>query len=115
VDFGDEMSDFADTLKQLMQKRRLSAKAVSEATGVPTSTLSEWISGKREPQLSDAIVKLARVLGVSVEYLITGVEPEEQIVKDLIDTVGDDFMQIHRGIYRISVEKYSGPKNRGKP
>lgn len=74
---------FAGTLKKVMKERGLTVKAISVATGIPQSTISEWTGG-REPKLGDAVVRLARFLGLSVEYLATGEESEKKMVADIL-------------------------------
>ena len=98
-------SNFAKNLKELMQKHSVTAKELSRKTGVPTSTLSEWLGG-RVPRLSDDAVKVAQVLGVSLEFLVTGTSAEENIVKEVFSSAGKEFVSIHNGVYRIQVEKY---------
>jgi len=97
---------FAKTLKKLMQARGVSAAVVCSATSIPKSSLSEWLAG-RQPKLDESIVKLARFFGVSVEYLITGLHPEENIVRGLLEDLDEGFVSIHKGVYRINVEKYT--------
>lgn len=99
-----EMAKFSTNLKQLIKAKGLTAKQLSDSTGIPRTTISEWING-REPTASDALIKLARFLGVSVEFLITGEHPEKQLIDDIIQQATDEFISIHKGIYRISIEK----------
>jgi len=97
------MSTFTDNLNRLLRERGVSKKALSQATNIPASTLSEWSNG-REPTLSEPVVRLAQYLGVTLEYLVTGRDVEEHLLKDIVDN-GDSFVQIHYGTYRITVEK----------
>lgn len=48
---------------------------VSKETGIPPSTFSDWKSGRSKPK-DDKLRKIAKVLGVSVEYLMTGEEKQ---------------------------------------
>lgn len=103
-----EVESFAQTLRKLMKDRGVSAKLVSQATGIPTSTLSEWTAG-RIPKFGKDIVKLSRFFGVSLEYLVTGQVPETKLLENLMDEGdGDGFMTLHRGVYRVRVEKFLG-------
>lgn len=97
------MTTFSENLKRLMKERRVSAKVVSEATGIPPSTISEWTAG-REPKLGDALIRLARFFGVSLEYLATGEEKEPQ-PEDFLNALDDSFITIHQGVYRMKLEK----------
>lgn len=43
--------------------------AVAKATGIPSSTFSDWKSGRSKPKL-EKLMKIASYFGVSVEELI---------------------------------------------
>ena len=103
------MVKFQTTLKLLMEEKGVTASSVARSTGIAKSTLSEWLAG-RKPLLDENIVKLARFFGVSVERLITGEDAETEIVREVIGQLDDGFISIHKGVYRVSVEKYVGPK-----
>ena len=49
---------------------------VVRATGITKSTFSDWKSGRSNPK-TDKLSKIADFLGVSVEYLRTGIEDED--------------------------------------
>ena len=63
----------ADNLQLHIKRRGLSIKAVSLGAQIPQSTVSQWISGKQEPK-AEALWRLAKFLGVSVDSLIGGHE-----------------------------------------
>lgn len=60
---------FFETIKE----RGLTVKQVSEATGIPQTTISSWRKGTRNPKY-DAVKSIAEYLNVSVDYLY-GKEP----------------------------------------
>jgi len=97
---------FSKTLKHLMKERGVTASVICAATAIPKSSLSEWLAG-RQPKLDTSIVKLSKFFGVSVEYLIMGTHPEENVVTGLLEDLEEGFVSIHRGVYRINVEKYT--------
>ena len=104
------MSMLAINLNKLLQDRGITKKALSEATGIPSSTISEWCSG-RTPKLSEPVIKLTQYLGITLEYLVTGKNTEERLLQNL--TQEDDaetFIQVHKGTYRITVEKKTHKK-----
>lgn len=43
--------------------------AVSKATGIPSSTFSDWKKGKSKPKI-EKLMKIAKFFGVSIEELI---------------------------------------------
>ena len=94
------MSKFSDNLNKVLREKGITKKELSEATGIPQSTISEWCNG-RGPTLSEPVIKLAQYLCVTIEFLVTGKNIEEQLLEGIIND--DSFTQIHRGIYRITI------------
>ena len=62
---------FAD----LLGKKGLKAADISRATGLSSTVFSEWKKGKAQPK-ADKLQKIADALGVSMEFLLTGKDPE---------------------------------------
>ncbi len=60
---------------ELRDLKELTDTQVAEYCGFSKSTLSDWKSGKGTPKL-DKIAKIAECLGVSIDFLATGKEPE---------------------------------------
>jgi len=48
---------------------------VARETGITKSTFSDWKSGRSTPK-DEKLSKIAKLFGVSIEYLRTGKEPE---------------------------------------
>lgn len=65
---------FGERLKELREYQGLQAKDVARAIGVAASTLSGYESGRREPD-AQTLIKLSRYFGVSIDYLLVGMEP----------------------------------------
>ncbi len=65
-----------ETFRSLCEQRHVTPAVVSRATGIASSTLTEWKKGRYAPK-TDKLQKIAEYFGVSVEYLMTGEEPEE--------------------------------------
>lgn len=84
-------------LKRLMKENGETLSSLAKATGVPKSTISEWLSN-RTPNPVQA-VKVANALGVSLHYILFGeddaLEPLQQIMKE-------DFF---KGTFEISIKK----------
>ena len=59
----------------LRDKRGLTDYAVSKATDIAPSTLSDWKNGVSAPKV-DKLVKIARLFGMSLDELL-GDGPEE--------------------------------------
>lgn len=56
---------------ELLEKMGIRPIEISRATGIPSSTFSDWKKGKSKPN-AEKMLKIANYLGVSVEYLMTG-------------------------------------------
>lgn len=60
--------NFREKLDELRKQKRWSQSDVAGAIGEPVATVNEWFLGKRKPTLDKAL-KLARTLGVPLDYL----------------------------------------------
>lgn len=61
----------------LLEKYGVTPYQVHKATGVAQSSLSDWKRGKSKPKY-EKLVKIAEYFNVSVDYLLTGEEPEKK-------------------------------------
>lgn len=62
---------------KLLEMNNAKAADVCKGTGLPSSLFSEWKKGKSTPKV-DKLQKIADFFGVSLDYLMTGKEPEEK-------------------------------------
>lgn len=74
--------------KELLDQKGLKNADVSRATGISNMTLSDWKNGKSKPK-NDKLMLIADFLGVSVEYLTTGIE------KSIDEKYGDDMTHLY--------------------
>ena len=58
-------------LRTLRKQKGLSMKSLGAVVGVAESTISQYETGKREPDY-EILLKLSEFLGVSVDYLLRG-------------------------------------------
>lgn len=65
------MTTFTDRLNQAMREADLSQADLHRKSGYTRAAISKWVNGQSEPK---DILKLARILGVSPEWLQTGKE-----------------------------------------
>lgn len=61
--------------QRILDEKGLKNSDVSRGTGISNMTLSDWKRGISTPK-QDKMIKIAKFLDVSVEYLMTGKEPE---------------------------------------
>lgn len=83
-------------LYELMEERKIKAKDITAATGISSSMLSDYKSGKSAPS-GERLLALANFFGVSAEYLLgndsTDSDPLGQKVKAAVDTLNSDQKQ----------------------
>ena len=80
---------FKDRLREEIEYKGLLVKEVSAALGISNSTFLSYIDARGALPNVETAVKIAKFLGVSVEYLVTG-EDERHAAKrsakqDIID------------------------------
>lgn len=66
-----------DIFENLCQKAGVRPYHVSQETGVSTATISSWKTGRYTPK-ADKLQKIADYFGVTVDYLLTGEQPEQE-------------------------------------
>jgi len=64
-----------EIFEKLCDKRGVTPYKVCKATGLTTSTISNWKAGRYTPK-QDKMQKIADYFNVSIEYLTTGEEKE---------------------------------------
>lgn len=72
-----DKNTFAHTLRALMKEQKLSQRALASQLCVSYQAVSLWCSGKNYPEC-DMLLKIAAYFGVSTDYLLTGIKPENQ-------------------------------------
>lgn len=68
-----------ERIKNLRSKAGYTQAELAEKVGFTSQTVSNWESGSREPDI-EALVKLSSLFNVSLDYLLSGKEPEEKVV-----------------------------------
>lgn len=66
-----------EIFEQLLQRYGVTPYKVSKATGISQSSLSDWKMGKITPKTA-TLKKIADYFGVSLDYLTTGKEGNEE-------------------------------------
>jgi transcriptional regulator with XRE-family HTH domain len=84
-------------LKRLMEEQAESLASISKTTGVPKSTISEWLSN-RSPNPTQA-VKVAKLFGVTLHYLLFGTNDSQEPIQRILK---EDFF---KGTFEITVRK----------
>lgn len=72
-----------EIFEKLLQEKGITSYKVAKATGISQTTFSDWKRGRSTPK-TDNMQKIADYLGVTLDYLNTGVnaEPQPRIMTD---------------------------------
>lgn len=73
-----------------MERRELTAKMLAAKAGISVNTLNMYIGYREATPSAEVAVKLARALGVTVEYLIDGATPRPPFSKDFVADIAAD-------------------------
>ena len=96
----------ARNLKKLLQDNKMTASALSRESGVPVTTLSNWIAGQ-SPKNIQQVYQVCQYFGLSIEELIFNVKP---IFKGTAEPLQDLNSEIHAGVYEVVLRKPSKGK-----
>ena len=64
-------------IRELRKQQKLTMKQLGEVVGLAESTISQYETGKREPD-NETLLKISEFFGVTVGYLIGADEPKEK-------------------------------------
>ena len=81
----------------MITDKRYSIKEVAKATGVPNSTLSEWLNN-RTPKNPEQVRSVAKFLGVSLHFLLFGEEDSEEPLHKLLKE------DVFNGTFEINIK-----------
>jgi transcriptional regulator with XRE-family HTH domain len=94
------MTTFGRRMHQRREQLGLSQQEISRLTGIPQSRLSEFEGGGRREMTVSTALKIARVLGVGLDYLVGTFDEEAATPQDAA----------------VPVEAAArGPRHRGRP
>ena len=74
---------FRENLKDELKYQGIKVKELAEKTGVSKRAIDHYLAEKYTEPTADTAVKIARALGVSVEYLVTGTNSSETQISAL--------------------------------
>ena len=69
---------FKENLKSELLYQDMTVKELALKTGISRHTLDNYLNVRKNMPTADVAVKIAKVLGVTVEYLITGEENQTE-------------------------------------
>ena len=71
---------FRENLKSELQYKGMTVRELAELSGVNKQTIDNYLSTHSSMPSAEAAVKIAKVLDVSVEYLVTGKDSSPALV-----------------------------------
>lgn len=110
-------SDIILRLDEILKIKNLKRMAVSEAVGISVQSFTDWKKRGSIPA-ADTAIKIADFLGVSVEWLITGHDPEglssgdRQLLADY-HLISDEGKSAVRTLLDAYVKQAAAGKNEG--
>lgn len=68
------MNEIIERITKILKYKKITQKKLAEETGIKESTISEWKKGSIPK--SDAIIKIAKYLNITTDYILLGKEKE---------------------------------------
>lgn len=75
---------FGENLHNELVFQDIQIKELAARTGIKKSTLDKYLSGKKSQPSVENAVKIAECLGVTVEYLVNGVQISDEKLKSAL-------------------------------
>ncbi len=97
-------------MDSLLKERNIKRQALAEFAGIATNTISTW-SARNNVPAADVAIKIAKYLGVSVEWLINGEDPdglsvdERNLLNNWKDIPEDSGKDVIRTLIQTTAEK----------
>ena len=93
---------FAENLKELLELKDIEIKELANGTGISKNTIDNYLSGQKSIPNAENAVKIAKFLGTTVEFLVTGNVQENEISQDISKTV--------KTLYRLPKKEFDALK-----
>lgn len=87
------MSALYDRISALCSEKGITGYRLCKDIGISPSTLSDLKFGRKSTLSVSTATRIAKYLGVSVNYLIDGEEKKEEVTQDYIIVKGNDLME----------------------
>lgn len=93
---------FASNLKDILTFRNIEVKDLAAGTGISKSTIDNYLSGQKSIPNAENAVKIAKFVGTTVEYLVTG---------KYSDSLGNIYQEVIADLHRIDKNDLEAIKN----
>ncbi|WP_143322526.1 helix-turn-helix transcriptional regulator [Clostridium sp. HBUAS56010] len=97
-----------EIFEKLLLRYGVTAYKVAKATGISQTTLSDWKRGRSTPK-SDNMRKIADYFGITLDYLMSGVESKDEKETNLMPMYERDIAKRFSEIIEDMSNKDSGP------
>ena len=85
---------FAENLKEMLESKDIEIKELAYGTGISKNTSDNYLSGQKSIPNAENAVKIAKYLGTTVEYLVTGTILDNLQSQDISKTI--------KNLYRLN-------------
>ena len=85
---------FAENLKEILESKDIEIKELAYGTGISKNTIDNYLSGQKSIPNAENAVKIAKYLGTTVEYLVTGTILDNLQSQDISKTI--------KNLYRLN-------------
>jgi len=86
LSYYEKAMGFNENLKSELDYQNMLVKELEAKSGVGKNTLDSYLSARKKLPNVDTAVKIAKALGVSVEYLVTGEDNQKNAPHNLNKT-----------------------------
>lgn len=86
---------FKEQLLLLLDRHDMTSAQLSRKAQVPTQTISNWLSG-RKPKDFEQVKRVADVFGVTLDFILYGIEPPNPIITELDEILAGTFEVVLR-------------------
>lgn len=93
---------FAENLKELLELKDIEIKELANGTGISKNTIDNYLSGQKSIPNAENAVKIAKYLGTTVEFLVTGNIQENEFSQDI--------SKIVKNLYRLTKKDFDAIK-----
>ena len=93
---------FKENLKSELEYQDIQLKELAAKTGISKNRIGNYLTGHNSLPAADNAVKIAQALGVSVEYLVTGIPAQQNDIINKNETREQQFdIKIFKKYYKI--------------
>lgn len=98
------MISFADRLRAEIEYQGMLQKELAFKAGIKKRALDMYLGSQSSMPPADVAVRLAKVLGVTVEYLVTGEQSETEAPQEHDKKITFDFKQVENDLNSLPIK-----------